>query len=308
MKLKKLALYGIALAVLIPSPAIAEKKPLAGAVDARIKTLIWHENEVYQLKGHYGYTISVKFSENERIEIISAGDSSAWQIVKPKRPNILFIKPLSEPAETDMTVITSKRIYTFELSADKAESIASPELTFRLEFIYPNETGPALPADLRGTGWGGAAPGQEDIANLNFSYSYAGEKRLRPERVFDDGIFTFFLFRDFETLPAIFAVNDHGNESLVNFTVQGPYLAVNRTGRQFTLRDGESSTCIFNDAYPQKSGIQRQRAPIAPENVTTAAAAPVPSRKPGAASRIFSNLFASLSGNEFPQREKSFND
>ena len=48
----------------------------------------------------------------------------------------------------------------------------------------------------------------------------------------------------------------------MNFTTQGPYLVVQRTGRQFTLRDGDISTCIFNEAYVRPTGKQGSPAPI----------------------------------------------
>ncbi len=32
--------------------------------------------------------------------------------------------------------------------------------------------------------------------------------------------------------------------------MQGKYLVVESLGRQFTLRDGDTTTCIFNDSYP----------------------------------------------------------
>ena len=73
---------------------------------------------------------------------------------------------------------------------------------------------------------------------------------------------TYFQFKKNDVTPAVFAVDESGNESLVNFTIQGQYLVVERIGRQFTLRDGKAATCIFNDSYKEESGTQAKDAPI----------------------------------------------
>ena len=48
----------------------------------------------------------------------------------------------------------------------------------------------------------------------------------------------------------------------MNFNVEGSYIIVNSVGRQFTLRDGNTATCIFNDAYPKEKGKQSKPIPL----------------------------------------------
>lgn len=250
---------------LLSAPAFAGKTPRPGSADARVKKLTYYESEVYRLRGHYGFSSVIEFSSKERIETISIGDSEAWQVIKPNRPNILFIKPLEQNAETNMTVITTKRIYTFELSASKARSHTSSDLTFRVKFVYPNETALEL-ANISTVNASSYDPLEgSEAGDWNFDYSYAGSKRLRPKRAFDDGTFTYLQFKDFETMPAIFAVDENGNESLVNYNVQGKYLVVTSMGAQFTLRDGDTATCIFNDNFPKPDTkpIAKTKTPIA---------------------------------------------
>lgn len=245
----------------LTSPAFAERVPRSGKADARVKTLTYHENDVYRLRGHYGFTTTIEFSPKERIETISVGDSEAWQIIKPGQPNILFVKPLEENAETNMTVLTSSRVYTFDMSAARAASPASNALTFRIKFIYPEEQSLEL-ANFTGKSSSFNPLSGTPATEWNFDYSYSGDKRLRPERVFDDGAFTYFLMKNLDVMPAAFAVDQNGNESIVNFTVQGKYLVINRVGAQFTLRDGNTATCIFNESYEQVKGKQVSIVPI----------------------------------------------
>ena len=313
MKLKALLIAAISIAVLAAGPAYAGKDPRPGSADSRIKTFTYHETEVYQLKGHYGFSTVIEFSPREHIETVSMGDSEAWQVLPTKsRPNILLIKPLEENAQTNMTVMTTKRIYTFDLTASKAVSHRSPELAFRIRFVYPEET------DLELANFGSMTSAHYDPlqgtdgSDWNFDYSYSGDKRLRPKRAFDDGVFTYFQFEDFEVMPAIFAVDEKGNESLVNYNIQGDYLVVNRVGAQYTLRDGDTATCIFNDAYPVTTGKEPDVVPLAEieEKTVKVASVPIPPQKPNfdtAAADNESGFFSRLANNFEPVDSNNLN-
>jgi len=281
MKFKALALTGLLTGtMLLTAPCYAERAPRPGSADGRVKTLTYHENDVYRLKGHYGYSTAIEFSARENIETISIGDSESWQVIKPSRPNILFVKPLEPNAQTNMTIFTTEHVYTFEMAAGNADSPDATALTFRLKFLYP-EQNVFEPAGAENAAHGLKA--KRPVSDWNFNYAYAGDNSLRPERVFDDGTFTYFQFREQSVLPAVFAVDRDGNESLVNFTMQGAYLVVNSTGRQFTLRDGDTATCIFNESYPEVTGTQDKISAL--QEIKEAKSGtnhvPVPGRKPG---------------------------
>ena len=51
-------------------------------------------------------------------------------------------------------------------------------------------------------------------------------------------------------MPAIFAVNADFSETLRNFRREGEYIVVDGTATQYTLRDGDQWTCIFNLRKP----------------------------------------------------------
>lgn len=278
MRLSKLALTGLLISTVLSAPCHAERLPRPGAADERVKTLTYHDSDVYRIKGHYGFTTTIEFGAAETIETISVGDSESWQITKPSRPNILFLKPLEPNARTNMTVFTTRHIYTFELAADHADSPQSPDLTFRLKFKYPDNQSAQLSA-LSPPAFGLQAG--TPVQDWNFDYAYAGDHALRPQRAFDDGVFTYFQFSASSVLPAVFAVDEDGQESLVNFTMQGPYLIVNTVARQFTLRDGTIATCIFNQRFTANPGTQDNPAPLQTVALKTAHAnVPLPPRKP----------------------------
>lgn len=250
--MRKLILIALC-STIISSPAMAGKTPHNGVTDARIKTISYHSADVFRITAHYGFSTVIEFGINENIETIALGDSQGWQTIKPERGNLLFIKPLETNANTNMTVVTNKRIYTFELSAKAAQSHKSKNLSFRIKFIYPNEMDLAL-ANISKSNNNGFdpkdfTPAKVEADSWNFDYSYSGDKSLRPVRAFDDGAFTYLQFTKQNRTPAVFAVDDQGNESIVNYSMKGKYLVVESLGRQFTLRDGSLATCIFNNSF-----------------------------------------------------------
>ena len=207
---------GLAFAGLAGSPA--------RAADPHIQTVFYLPDQVIELKGAVGWQIMIEFGPDERIENVSIGDSTAWQVVPNKRARMLFLKPLSSKASTNMTVITTSRQYAFNLSV-AARHTGTPWL---LRFTYP-------PAPVVVVA---EAPPPPPI-NLNFAYRLAGDPGLLPARVWDDGRQTYFEFGEGVALPAIFAGGPKQDESLVNLAVRGRVVVVQQISDRFTLRSGK---------------------------------------------------------------------
>jgi type IV secretion system protein VirB9 len=231
--------------VAIPSQAFALQEPRPISTDRRIRTVRYSPNEVYQFVGHYGYQSSIEFSEDEKVQTVSIGDSVAW-MVNPAE-NRLFLKPIEQNATTNLTVITDKRTYFFELHAEETSNIRDDEMIFTVRFVYPQNDSAALEFTQFE-----AMPDIEAYPErYNFNYSVRGADSISPVRIFDDGNFTYFEFRDLNAeLPAIFHVDSAGNEELVNFRKRGNYVVVERVSPVFTLRRGPDLMCVYNEAVP----------------------------------------------------------
>jgi type IV secretion system protein VirB9 len=106
--------------------------------DSRIKTYIYNQNEVFLLVLHYGFQSHIEFGKNESIETITVGDSFAWKITP--LDNRLFIKPMERNIRTNMTIITNKRTYQFDLVAKELESGDERDLVYVIRFQYPKKT------------------------------------------------------------------------------------------------------------------------------------------------------------------------
>lgn len=244
MKLSKLSVLVFLVATFFVGNAYASQMPRYLGTEKKFRSFVYNPNEVYRYLGHYTYQGFVEFEADELIQTITMGDASLWLFEHLQ--NRLFLKPVGEDnSETNMTVITNKRIYHFELTAKEARGIDDKELIFVAKFSYPGDKDknivefPKLPQS--------DVPDMRNLAEYNFSYQYTGEPAIAPIKVFDNGEFTYFQFpRKSAEIPAIFTVDSSGFESLVNFRSAGDYIIVERLAAQFTLRSGADIVCVYN--------------------------------------------------------------
>ena len=238
--------------------AVRDPNPLA--IDQRIRTVLYNENEVFRFVGHYGYQSSIEFAHGESILTVSMGDSIAWQIV-PSGTR-LFLKPVEPDADTNMTIVTNLRTYHFELEARETEDIRDEDMVFVMRFVYPGTS-----QYVRGGGNDRiVAPDiEEDPYKYNFNYTLTGPQNISPVKIFDDGEFTYFEFPNKSaTLPAFFLVESDNSESLINYRMVGDYVVVEQVGPRFTLRRGVDVVCVFNEAVYTPEGRTVVEEPAAP--------------------------------------------
>ena len=247
------------MAIVVPlfgSPATAEIVPSASARDARIKTLVYREDDVIRIELTYGISTMITFGDEEIVETVSTGDSDALAASPSKDQRILFVKPTADDLRTNLSVTTNKRNYVFFVTAAELNG-ADP--TFKLRIVYPSdEEARRLEEADRARRTAVRAEAAARVANpniqalakseVNLDYGFRGSPANRPTLVFDDGVKTFFKFAD--EIPAIFAVDRRRNESLVNHRREGDYLVVDGVHAQWTLRSGPEETCLFNLAVP----------------------------------------------------------
>ncbi|RTK92103.1 MAG: P-type conjugative transfer protein VirB9 [Rickettsiales bacterium] len=227
--------------------AIRESRPMP--IDSRMRVMIYNPDDVFKFTGYYGYQASIELANDEEIISISMGDTTSWQIV-PSGHRI-FIKPIEVEATTNMTLITNKRTYFFELYAEETSDIRDPGMVFNVKFIYPDEEDEdhirVFAKGVSGT------PDLNQPENLNFLYSISGSEEIAPIKIFDDGEFTYLQFRDKNNeIPAIFAVDEDLRESMVNFRLDpkdNNLVVIEEVFKKLTLRVGKKIVCVFNEAY-----------------------------------------------------------
>lgn len=145
----KLSAIALLLSMMLgASPTFAFVTGTPVPTDSRIKTFVYNANDVYRLLTHYGYQMNLEFGDDEEIQTVSVGDRSGWQITPGE--NRVFIRAMEDKAQTNMTVITDKRSYQFDLYSAPPGQQGWDELVYVVRFYYPE--------DARGVQYANAAP------------------------------------------------------------------------------------------------------------------------------------------------------
>jgi len=248
-------------------PGRAAATPYGVTVDSRIRTIFYDPNQVVLLDAHFGYQMMIQFGADERIENVAIGDGATWQITPNKGANLLFIKPFEHAVRTNMTVITDRRSYLFDLIATASHS-AGADMTYVVRFSYPPEPVVAVQPP---------PPPPPPPEQRNRAYTYTGSRSLLPSLVFDDGQFTYFKWPDSESTPAVFLLAKDGSESLVDYSYRDGYQVVEQVAPRFRLRNGKEITTVINEAWRDPTpGAQAPR----PHDAETARAARHPDGQP----------------------------
>lgn len=231
--------------------AYSERTPVNSPIsdlDARLRYVDYNAGEIYRLSGCMGFQTTVTLASNEHVDTVSIGDSSAWQVTANKRGDLMFLKPTAVKAFTNLTVISDKRTYNFELRSAPEADCNKGHVAYELRFRYPPEapTGTPVTAAKTPVDPNAFLP---PVEKRNTAYSYTGSAELVPLRVFDDSLSTYFRWSSTVQTPAVYALNNDNSESIVNYSARGDYLVVEQVARAYVLRRGNLRAVLYNDAY-----------------------------------------------------------
>jgi len=238
----------------------------AQAADNRIRTLAYDPEAIVKILGKAGIQSTIEFADDERIENVAVGDSSAWQITPNRRASLLFVKPLNGHSRTNMTVVTDRRTYMFDLVS--GEKAAAP--VYALKFSYPNDkpVETAKPVQQAAV----VSPQQQAMMTaekLHFDWNKKGNGKLLPTRVFDDGASVYLAWDKETPLPAILTLSGDRKEGPVNYRMSGEYIVVSPVPQNLVLRYGKTSAVL----WPSRRVTPSAPNPVRNANVGQLAAA-----------------------------------
>ena len=239
-------LFLVMLSVFLYSQLANSSVPIT--TDSRIKTFVFNENEVFRLTLHYGYQSNIEFAKNEEIETISVGNSYSWKITPVGRR--LFIKPIEGDAHTNMTVITNRNTYQFELNSKYSDGNLDEELVYVVRFFYPSKDfDKPLPKKVNMQNFTPKEPQLPVQDNsFNFNYSIKGSENISPVKVFDDGKQTFLQFPNNNAeVPHIFAVDQSGTKNRSQYSRVGEYIVIKNIVGQLSLSLNDEEALVLND-------------------------------------------------------------
>lgn len=234
--------------------------PLRG--DTRLVEFAYDPDNTFLLLAKPKAVTHIQFAPDETIQSVAAGDTVSWEFTPTRNRKNLFVKPRYENLETSLTVLTDKRSYQFVLRStgegrkwyQRVSWLYASELVLTMEGA-PDGDGSSVGAPARAAASAPAAAAGIVVApqTLHFGYEIHGDAPFRPRVVFDDGRFTYFqLPPALQELPALFAVVDDQDYSLVNFEVKGDYLVAQRLLPAAVLKLGHAEVRVLQPA-PRRS-------------------------------------------------------
>jgi type IV secretion system protein VirB9 len=223
MTMKTFITSFISLSLLSSNPVYASDADTPVAIDSRIKTFVYSENEIFPVVLHYGYQTAIEFGKDETIQTYSVGNQFVWQFSAVGRT--LFIRPLEDNIVTNMTVLTNKRRYYFELYSKLVSNVNDEEMSYVVRFFYPDnskdniKTTPKLMVEDKTT------DEFETIKPYNFNYNISGVTNSEISVVFDNELNTFFKF---ETSDINKVTNISCDGKKIPTRILGNYLVINK--------------------------------------------------------------------------------
>lgn len=203
----------VLLLLLISDPALAQT---ASQPDPRIKTITYADDQVIRLQVSVNFHTAIIF--DEQVENVAVGNAEAWQITLNENGDALFVKPVGSGGPTNMTVITDARVYSFELLPAFGPT---PDAAFTVRFRHASHI-VALEAD-------------SDRPRLGF-YRLAGARALRPVGVTDDGVRTLVEWQSEQPIPAVFALDEQGRETLIEGHMRDGLYVIDAVHRSLVFR------------------------------------------------------------------------
>ena len=210
----------------------------------------YQPDRIYPVRTGLGITTQIELSPSEKILDYSTGFSSGWEL--NRRGNVFYLKPKNVDVDTNMMVRTATHSYIFELKvvATDWKTLAEARrdgVQYKVTFTYPADTSFSheKKQQLRTLAQNSSLlPGR----SYNFDYDYATRSKaapwLVPVNAYDDGRFTYLKMSDLKQFPsgdfpAVYMREQaHGEDSLVNTTVEGDTIIVHGTYNYLVIRHG----------------------------------------------------------------------
>lgn len=206
-----------------------------GSDGSKIREIEYLPDRVISIEAAQGYQITLLLSPDEQIKSIAVGDSTAWQVTANKSGNNIFVKYSGSGFETNMTVVTNVRLYSFELVPLNDVDVGMPYI---LKFAYPpdqidSET--VNPGDVMG------------------EYRMIGAKSLWPSGIVDDGRRTFIEWPASADIPAIYAIDQAGQEILANGMMRQDRMVIESVASRLVFRiDKKKAQAIRKQVETQR--------------------------------------------------------
>lgn len=235
-----------AILMLLSFNASALDLPANSAYDHRIRTVVYNRLDVVQVDTVVGIQTHIEFEPGELYVAHAFGDPQAWTF--STKLNHIFLKPKADDADTNLTIITNRRVYNFRLSYFTERN--STKTLYSLLFDYPDTRTKEMEESAKVALVEDAFKQQRGRNNTD--YDFWGDLDIAPINAWDDQEFTYIKFSPNTDMPGIYLVDADGNESLANRSAVGMahnVYAVQKVNRLWMLRLGDRAVAVHNNSY-----------------------------------------------------------
>jgi type IV secretion system protein VirB9 len=232
--------------------AIAAQVPVAAHQDPRVRFVDYDPYNIVTVKAKIGRDTLIMFAPGESIKDMGGGYTDAWGVGTITARNGFYIKPTRASPNTNIHIVTNKRVYNLDMILVKTDNAISYEF---IQYRYPTEEVNAQRAKAqyelakKYLSYG-------DGAKMNGNYTVEGSSSIEPNKVEDNGQATYVSFPPRAEMPQIYYENEEGKEVLAPFNVKDNVIVIHAVKPKFIFRRGELVTCVFNEAYDPKGGVK----------------------------------------------------
>lgn len=217
--------------------AMAAMEPASFPQETRLVRFVFDANRTFDILTRPNAITDLSLPPGETLTAFALGDTVQW--VYDQAPGHIFIKPSREDLFTSATIVTNKRSYQLQLRSMPADGNWYQRVSWEYpELVVARQQQAAEEAKLEA----GDIPSPE---KLRFGYKIKGDAAFAPTMVFDDGTFVWMkLPADTQETPAVF-MREKNKLVLVNYTVRGDYILVQRLAEQLVLKTGKSEVQVI---------------------------------------------------------------
>lgn len=206
-------------------PTNAQQAPVASGEDTRIAILRYAPGSPAQLHAVAGTELTVLMPRGEHVQRVTIGDPGAVRVEVPGDHDGIVLSALRPLNEVSLGIETEQQSYQFTLSVS-----------------YQGEV-PWLVRIERGLGIGrGFLPTVSSNAAMlrpplpPGEWKLKGDKALEPTMIRDDGAKVSIQWSSAQAIPAVFALDDRGQEQMVNGYMRGDVFVIDRVFEHLVFR------------------------------------------------------------------------
>lgn len=251
--------HGLALAVMLAIAGLgnaqAAMEPTQFPQETRLVRFVYDENRTFDVLTQPNAITDIRLSPGETLTAFALGDTVQW--VYDQAPGHIFVKPTREGLYTSATLVTDKRSYQLQLRSMPKDGNWYQRVSWEYPSLVVSRASESSAPVVAQTDAGEIASPDK----LRFGYRVKGSAPFAPTNVFDDGERTWLrLPSGIQDTPAAF-LREGGKLTLVNYTLRGDYMVIQRVIDTLVLKAGKSEVVVTRDGRSRDRSYAWSRNP-----------------------------------------------